>query len=314
MIADRGPAHRHHQIAAGASDRACARRGLVSDRLKPNWRRAPGSDQGLQSRAARIVYLVVARRMTRASQFFAGGQNHHLWPARDPHLGATGGRGQGDAPGVELNAGAALPDLAITPVERGDSSGTNFVFSSYLSTQSDDFRDNVGHGKTVKWPGGQLGQKNDGVTSLIKDNKGAIGYIELNYALANNIPFATLKNKDGSFVKPSTDSVSAAGTAGVAAGDGSTLTVNIWNQSGADVYPISTFTYIIVYKDLEYLKDPTKAQTLVDFLTWATTDGQSLSAAAGYAPLSADVQKKVGDVLSALTYSGQPLKKVADAK
>ena len=106
MIADRGPAHRHHQIAAGASDRACDRRGLVSDRLKPNWRRAPGSDQGLQSRAARIVYLVVARRMTRASQFFAGGQNHHLWPARDPHLGATGGRGQGDAPGVELNAGA----------------------------------------------------------------------------------------------------------------------------------------------------------------------------------------------------------------
>jgi phosphate ABC transporter phosphate-binding protein len=214
---------------------------------------------------------------------------------------------------AELNAGAAFPDLAITPVERGDSSGTNFVFTSYLSTQSDDFRDNIGHGKTVTWPGGQLGQKNDGVTSLIKDNKGAIGYIELNYAMANNIPFATLKNKDGVFVKASPDSVSAAGAAAIANG-GSDLTSSIWNQSGANTYPISSFTYIIVYKDLDYLKDPAKAQTLVDFLNWATTDGQRLSAALGYAPLSAEVQGKVSDVIGSLTYSGQPLKKLADAK
>jgi phosphate transport system substrate-binding protein len=215
---------------------------------------------------------------------------------------------------AEINPGANLPDLTITPVERGDSSGTNFVFTSYLSTQSDDFKNNVGHGKTVTWPGGQLGQKNDGVTSLIKDNKGAIGYIELNYAMANNIPFATLQNKDGNFVKASPDSVSAAGAAGVAAGDGSKLTVDIWNQSGAGAYPISSFTYIIVYKDLSYLKDQTKAQTLVDFLTWATSDGQSLSAAAGYAPLAADVQKKVSDVIGSLTFSGQPMKRVADAR
>ena len=116
---------------------------------------------------------------------------------------------------------------------RAIAAGRTFVFTSYLSTQSDDFKNNIGHGKTVTWPGGQLGQKNDGVTSLIKDNKGAIGYIELNYAMANNIPFATLQNKDGDFVKASPDSVSAAGAAGVAAGDGSKLTVDIWNQSGA---------------------------------------------------------------------------------
>jgi phosphate ABC transporter phosphate-binding protein len=210
---------------------------------------------------------------------------------------------------ADLNAGATLPDLAITPVERGDSSGTNFVFTSYLSTQSDDFRDNIGHGKTVKWPGGQLGQKNDGVTSLIKDNPGAIGYIELNYAMANNIPFATLQNKSGKFVKASPDSVSAAGTAALAKG-GDSLTVNIWNQDGDDAYPISSFTYIIVYKDLAYLKDQAKAQTLVDFLTWATSSsGQDLAGPKGYAPLSADVQKKVSDAISALTYDGQPVKK-----
>ncbi|MBV8781228.1 MAG: phosphate ABC transporter substrate-binding protein PstS [Phycisphaerae bacterium] len=208
---------------------------------------------------------------------------------------------------AELNSGASLPDLQITPVERGDKSGTTFVFTSYLSTQSDDFKNNIGHDKQVQWPEGHLkGEKNDGVTSKIKDNKGAIGYIELNYAMENSVPFATLQNKDGKFVKASPESVSAAGAAATASG--SSVITNIWNQSGDNSYPISSFTYLIVYKDLAYVKDEAKAKTLVDFLKWATTGGQDETGPKGYAPLDSELQKKVGETISSLTFNGQPVK------
>ena len=206
-----------------------------------------------------------------------------------------------------LNAGVALPDLNIVPVERGDKSGTTFVFTSYLATQSEDFKNNIGHDKQVSWPDGHLkGEKNDGVTSKIKDNKGTIGYIELNYAIENHIPFATLQNKSGKFVKASPQSVSAAGTAGVHSGD--SVVSNIWDEVGDDVYPISSFTYLIVYKDLSYVRDESKANTLVDFFKRSTTDGQKAASAKGYAPLDSDLQKKVGDLLDSLTFKGQPLR------
>ncbi len=111
---------------------------------------------------------------------------------------------------VDLNKDLKLPDLAITPAYRTDGSGTTFVFTNYLATQSDQYIEAVGAGKQVKWPVGQGGKGNEGVTAVVQGTKGAIGYIELNYATANKIPYAQVKNKAGKFVKASPDTVSAA--------------------------------------------------------------------------------------------------------
>jgi phosphate transport system substrate-binding protein len=115
-----------------------------------------------------------------------------------------------------------------------------------------------------------------------------------------------MKNKDGKFVKASPDSVAAAGAGAVEKMDKS-LAVDIWNQSGAEAYPIAAFTYIIVYKDLGYLKDQDKAKALVDFLKWATSDGQSLAKSMDYAPLAEGVQKKAAEAIGSLTWSGSPV-------
>jgi phosphate transport system substrate-binding protein len=205
-----------------------------------------------------------------------------------------------------LNAGAKLPDAGITPAYRTDGSGTTFVFTNYLCTQSDDFKGTVGPGKQVKFPVGQGGKGNEGVTAVVQQTPGAIGYIELNYAIANKIPFALMKNKDGNFVKASTETVSAAG-AGAAASMKDSLAVDIWNQPGANSYPISAQTYIIVYKDLGYVKDPAKAKALVGFLKWALTDGQKMAPEMTYAPLAEPVQKKALDVVNGLMWDGKAM-------
>jgi phosphate transport system substrate-binding protein len=204
-----------------------------------------------------------------------------------------------DARIAALNSGAALPDTSITPVYRTDGSGTNFVFTNYLATQSEGFKSSVGAGKEVKWPTGQGGKGNAGVTAVVQQTNGAIGYVELNYALQNKLGFALLQNKDGNFVKASADTVAAAGE-GAVDQMGKSLAVNIWNQSGKDAYPISAFTYMIVYKDLNYLKSPDKKQALVDFLKWAEHDGQQMAKEMDYAPLSPSVQKKVDAAIDSL--------------
>ncbi|HEX4123596.1 MAG TPA: phosphate ABC transporter substrate-binding protein PstS [Tepidisphaeraceae bacterium] len=206
-----------------------------------------------------------------------------------------------------LNPGVDFPDMPITTVHRADGSGTNFVFTNYLATQSEEFKENVGIGKQVEWPNGQGAGQNVGVAGVVKQTKGAIGYIELAYAIDNSIPFALLKNKDGNFVKASPDTVSQAGE-GALSHMNKSLAVPIWNQTGKDAYPIASFTYLIVYKDLSELKDPNKAKALADFLRWAVTDGEKTAPQLKYAPLSEGVAKKVMEQLDTLNYSGTPLK------
>jgi phosphate transport system substrate-binding protein len=203
-----------------------------------------------------------------------------------------------------LNGDKQLPDLAITPAYRTDGSGTTFVFTNYLAGQSDDFKNTVGMGKQVKWPTGQGGKGNEGVAAAVQQTPGAIGYIEVNYALANKIAFASMKNKSGKFVRASADSISAAGE-GAVDKMGDSLAVNIWDQDGENAYPISAFTYIIVYKDLGYLKDQNKAKALTEFLRWAVHDGQQFAREMDYAPLSEGVQKKVDGAIDSLTWDGQ---------
>ena len=206
-----------------------------------------------------------------------------------------------------LNPGVSLPGLAITPAYRTDGSGTTYVFTNYLITQSDAFRNKIGAGKQVQWPAGAGGKGNEGVTEVVQSVKGALGYIELNYAIENKIPFAAMKNKDGKFVKASLESVAAAGE-GAVKQMGESLAVNILNQPGERAYPISSFTYILVYKDLVNIKDEQKAKVLVEFLRWATHEpGGKIASELYYAPLSEGVQKKVDAALATLTFAGRPV-------
>src|SRR4051794_27626902 len=152
-----------------------------------------------------------------------------------------------------LNGGASLPATAITPAWRTDGSGTNFVFTNYLATQSEEFKTTIGIGKQVEWKAGQGGKGSEGVAAIVQGTPGAIGYVEANYAAQNKITYAAVKNASGKFVKASPASVSAAGAGAVSQMKHGELAVNIWNQKGDDAYPIAAFTYVIVYKDLNNL-------------------------------------------------------------
>jgi phosphate transport system substrate-binding protein len=207
---------------------------------------------------------------------------------------------------AELNPGSPLPATPITPAWRTDGSGTTFVFTSYLATQSEDYKAAVGVGKSVDWPAGQGGKGNEGVAAIVQQTPGGLGYVELNYATKNNLPFALMKNKAGKFIKATPETVSAAGAG--AKTSGNSLVADIWNMDAENAYPIAAYTYIIVYKDLGYLKDAGKAQGLVDFLGWATSDGQQIAAEMDYAPLPEATRAKVRDALGQLTFNGRPLR------
>jgi phosphate transport system substrate-binding protein len=206
-----------------------------------------------------------------------------------------------------LNAGAALPALPITPVWRTDGSGTSFVFTNYLSTQSEAFTTKVGPGKQPRFLAGVGGKGSEGVTSFVRSQPGAIGYVEHNYATENKITYAAIKNAAGKFVKATPESAAAAGAAAVAkmkSPDG--LAVDIWNQAGEGAYPISAFTYLLVYKDLSYLGSEAKAKELTKFWGWCLSEaGQKIAAEMSYAPLAPAVQAKAAEALKSLTFSGK---------
>ena len=213
-----------------------------------------------------------------------------------------------DAAIAALNPEIKLPDLTITPAYRTDGSGTTFVWTNYLATQSADFKQTIGTGKQVQWPTGQGGKGNEGVAAVVQQTKGAIGYIELNYASANKISFGSVKNAAGKFVKASSDSISAAGAGAAGKFSGTVLASDIWNQPGESSYAISAFVYAIVYKDLSNLKSSNEATAMAGFLRWATTRGQTLASEMDYAPLAPDVQKKVAEALGTITYNGKSVK------
>jgi phosphate transport system substrate-binding protein len=209
---------------------------------------------------------------------------------------------------VSLNPGVNLPSTPITCAWRTDGSGTNYVFTNYLATQSDDFKSSVGTGKQVQWPVGQGGKGNPGVAAIVQQTVGAIGYVEENYADKNSIAYGSVKNKAGKFVKASPDAVSAAAEGAADGMSGQMLAANIWNQDGDATYPISSQTYLIVYKDLNNIKSKDQAQGLVDFLWWADHDGQKFNNELDYAALGAKVTAKVEDALTGITYNGDPIK------
>jgi phosphate transport system substrate-binding protein len=186
---------------------------------------------------------------------------------------------------AKLNPGVDLPDQDITICHRSDGSGTTYVFVDYLSKVSPQWAKDVGKSTSVKWPTGLGGKGNEGVTQLIQSTPGAIGYIELIYAANNKIPFADIQNHDGKFVTASLASVTAA-AAYAAANMPADFRVSITDAVGADSYPISSFTYLLVFKQQT---DKAKGEQIVNFLKWALHDGQQYAPPLQYAPLPAKV-------------------------
>ncbi|HEX4925248.1 MAG TPA: phosphate ABC transporter substrate-binding protein PstS [Bdellovibrionales bacterium] len=187
-----------------------------------------------------------------------------------------------------LNPTSKLPDTAILPVYRSDGSGTTAIFTDYLSKAGANWKAKVGDGKAVKWPVGIGSKGNEGVTGSIKSTPGSIGYIELAFAEQNKLAVAAIKNKSGKFVMPSSTTVSAA-AAGSLKAMPADFRVSITNAEGANAYPISGFTYLLVPKTLK----GEKGKKLVAFLGWAMGPGQFMAAPLSYAPLPAALIEKV---------------------
>jgi phosphate transport system substrate-binding protein len=188
---------------------------------------------------------------------------------------------------AKLNAGVKLPDMEITVVHRSDGSGTSYIFADYLSKVSPAWAKTVGVNTSVKWPVGLGGKGSDGVTGLVKQTPGSIGYVELVYALQNKVPYGSVQNAAGEFVKASIPSVTAAAAAAVKAMP-KDFRVSITNAPGPGVYPMASFTWLLLY---ENPKDKAQSKVMVDFMKWALTDGQKFATDLGYAPLPAEVVK-----------------------
>ena len=203
-----------------------------------------------------------------------------------------------------LNPGLDLPKLDVIVVHRSDGSGTTYIFTDFLNKFSREWRDKVGYATSVNWPAGLGGKGNEGVTQQVKQVEGAIGYVELIYALANDLPYANIKNAAGAFVEPSMASVTAA-AASAKLGKDTDFRVSITNAPGKDSYPIASFTWLLVKKDD---KDPAKARLVRDFLSWLITDeAQAMAQELHYAPLPGEVRTLVAERIKTLRAAGKPI-------
>jgi phosphate transport system substrate-binding protein len=202
------------------------------------------------------------------------------------------------------NPGVSLPGSGIFVVHRSDGSGTTFIFSDYLSKVSSDWEKSVGRGTSLNWPVGLGAKGNPGVAGLVKQTPGAIGYVELIYALQNGMPVGLVRNRSGNFIQPSIASVSLAADATIPAD----TRVSLTDTRAPDGYPISSFTWIIFYKEQDYgNRSSARAEELVRLLWWITHDGQSLAAPLEYAPLPGQAVTRAEAVIMSARYDGKPL-------
>src|SRR5215217_3561242 len=229
----------------------------------------------------------------------------------------------------ELNPGVPLPSADIVVVHRSDGSGTTFIWTSYLSQVSPEWNQTFGAGKSIQWTVGLGAQGNEGVSSTIKSTPNSIGYVELTYALTTNMDYASLMNRAGNFVDPTLNSTQAAaqaaimnststttnnnGTApsatiGLPSGDQSWTHVTLLDAPGADSYPIASFSYLLLYKELSTNIDSMeKAEALAEFVNWAITDGQQFASPLHYVPLPDSVVQHNQQTLRSLMFNGQPV-------
>jgi phosphate transport system substrate-binding protein len=204
------------------------------------------------------------------------------------------------------NPGMKLPDMDITVVHRSDGSGTTFIFSDYLSKVSTEWKEKVGRGTSLNWPVGLGGKGNPGVAGLVKQTPGSIGYVELIYALENKMPYGPVKNKRGKFVKPTIASTSMAANTDLP----DDMKVSLTDTDAADGYPISSFTWILIYKEQNYAdRSEEKTKELVKLLWWMTHEGQKYAEPLHYAPLSKMAMEKAEKLIKSITYKGTLLRK-----
>jgi phosphate transport system substrate-binding protein len=208
-----------------------------------------------------------------------------------------------DAKLTAANPGVSLPDQPILVVHRSDGSGTTYIWVDYLAKVSREWEQKVGRGTSVNWPVGLGGKGNEGVAGQIKNTPGALGYVELAYAIKNNLPAASVKNLAGTFVEPTIESTTAA-AAGAAKDMPADFRVSLTNPPGERAYPIASFTWLLVYKDQP---DEAKGKSLVKFLWWMAHDGQKYTADLLYAPLPPQVVKQIEAKLGEITFRGKPL-------
>jgi phosphate transport system substrate-binding protein len=186
-----------------------------------------------------------------------------------------------------LNAGVSLPDKDIVVVHRSDGSGTTYIWTDYLSKISPEWKSKVGTNTSVNWPTGIGGKGNEGVAGQIKQTPGALGYVELIYAIQNKMPYADIKNSTGKFLKPTLESITAAMATAQIPDD---FRFSITNAPGENAYPIAGATWLLVYQQQ---KDATKGKKLVEFLKWAQKEGEKMAKDLDYAPLPEDLQQRV---------------------
>jgi phosphate ABC transporter phosphate-binding protein len=211
-----------------------------------------------------------------------------------------------------LNPGVSLPGEDIIVVHRSDGSGTTYVWTDYLSNISTAWNEQIGRGKSVQWPTGIGGPGNEGVANAIRGSPNTIGYIELAYALTTQMPYAYLQNQAGKFIEPTLESTRAAVAATAPTlpkGAASWEHISVVNAPGGDSYPVASFSYLILFKELSTNPsiDQEKAKALVDFMSWAITDGQQSADDLSYVPLPAEIVKLNQETLKSLTFQGKPL-------
>jgi phosphate transport system substrate-binding protein len=203
-----------------------------------------------------------------------------------------------------LNPGVKLPDQDLIVVHRSDGSGTTYVFTDYLNKFSREWKDKVGYATSVNWPVGLGGKGNEGVTQQVKQTEGALGYVELIYAISNKLPYAQVKNAAGNYISPSLETVTAA-AAGAKLEKDTDFRVSVTNAAGAQAYPIASFTWLLVRKDN---KDPAKAKLIRDFLAWMLSpEAQKMASELHYAPLPGPVVSLVEARLPTLKVSGKAI-------
>lgn len=202
------------------------------------------------------------------------------------------------------NPGVKLPNQMITVIHRSDGSGTSFIFTDFLSKVSEGWKEKVGKGTAVNWPAGLGGKGNEGVAGLIKQTPGSIGYVELSYAIENKMDVGKVKNKSDHFIYPSIPAISAAADIPLPADAKASIT----NTSAATGYPISSFSWALIYKDQDYKnRSKKKAKELLKLMWWVIHEGQQFNEPLHYAPLPAQAVKVTEHILRSATYDGEPI-------
>jgi phosphate transport system substrate-binding protein len=203
------------------------------------------------------------------------------------------------------NPGVALPDRDVIVIHRSDGSGTTYVWTDYLAKVSADWSRRVGRGTAVNWPVGLGGQGNPGVASTVSRTPGAIGYVELVYALQNRIAYGLVRNRAGNFINATLASTTAAASGAVASlPDTTDFRISITDAEGAETYPIASFTWILLPRQMN---DASIARPLLDWLWWATHDGQRFATDLGYAALPTRVVQLIESRLRSITLGGRPV-------